>query len=217
LSGSSYTVGEGDGSATITVVRTVGSTGTVGVSYSVTSGTATAGSDFTAVSGTVSFGNGEVSKVFTVPITDDAADEPDEAANITLSSPTGGALLGSPSSATLTIVDNDEPPQPQTIRVTSSVSLQYLPGPNRFRGRVFALNAPTSATTTMCRNSRQVTLRRNGSPAGSTFTSVLGKWRLNGFPNPQGTYTAVVLRAVFQLSNGDRLICRKATSGPLFL
>jgi hypothetical protein len=82
---------------------------------------------------------------------------------------------------------------------------------------VTVLNAPSSALVTMCRNGRQVALRRNGSPIASAFTFTNGKWRLNGFPNPNGTYTAVVLKAVFTLGNGDTLVCRKATSGPLFL
>src|SRR5262249_36916776 len=68
---------------------------------------ATAGSDYTATSGTLSFGIGETSKTFTVPITDDTLVEGNETVNLTLTSPTNGATLGTQNTATLTIVDND--------------------------------------------------------------------------------------------------------------
>jgi hypothetical protein len=109
FSASSYSVSEGGASATITVTRTGGSGGAVGVSYATSNGTATAGSDYTATSGTLSWANGDTAnKTFTVQIINDVNDESDETVNLALSSPTNGASLGSPSTATLTIADNDE-------------------------------------------------------------------------------------------------------------
>src|SRR4029077_15811493 len=102
-----YSVNENGGTATITVTRTGGSDGPVSVDYATSNGTATAGSDYTPASGTLNFAAGETSKTFTIPILDDAAIETDETVNLTLSSPGGGATLGSQAPATLTITSDD--------------------------------------------------------------------------------------------------------------
>jgi hypothetical protein len=63
--------------------------------------------DYFATSGVLTFGAGMMSRTFTVPILNDTLDEPSETVTLTLSSPGGGATLGTPSTARLTIVDND--------------------------------------------------------------------------------------------------------------
>jgi endonuclease G len=106
-----YSVNENGGSANITVTRTGGSNGSVSITYATSNSSATSGSDYTSVSGTLSFAGGDTgSKTFSVPILDDTTFEGNETVTLTLSAPTGGATLGSPSTATLTIVEND--PQP---------------------------------------------------------------------------------------------------------
>ena len=106
-----YSINENGGSATITVTRTGGSDNAVSVNYATSNGSATSGSDYTAASGTLNFANGDAaSKTFTVSVIDDTTYEGNETVTLTLSNPTGGATLGSPSSAVLTIVEND--PQP---------------------------------------------------------------------------------------------------------
>jgi len=105
-----YSVNENSGNATITVTRTGGSAGAVGVTFSTSNGTASAGSDYTTTNQTVTFNDGDVTdKAIIVPITDDTAFEENETVNLTLSSPTGGATLGNPSAAVLTISDNEAP------------------------------------------------------------------------------------------------------------
>lgn len=105
-----YALSEGGGSTTITVQRTNGDDGPVSVHYATSNGTATAGSDYTAASGTLSWADGDDSpKTFTVAVTNDSSDEPNETVNLTLSSPTGGAALHPQRrTATLTIQDNDD-------------------------------------------------------------------------------------------------------------
>ncbi|WP_230741477.1 lectin like domain-containing protein [Methanooceanicella nereidis] len=105
-SSSAYAVNESDHNATITVVRTDGSSGKVSVQYATTTGTATSNSDYIPASGTLYFGNGETSKSFNVTIVDDNKKEDSETIGLTLSDPSGGAVLGL-KEATITINDND--------------------------------------------------------------------------------------------------------------
>ena len=108
FSAATYSVAENGGSATITITRTGGSAGAVGVTVATSNGTATAPADYTAVTQTVSFAAGDTAnKTVNIPIVDDAAVEANETVNLALSNPTGGATLGSPNTAVLTITDND--------------------------------------------------------------------------------------------------------------
>lgn len=115
-----YAIGENGGSAVVTVTRSGGTAGTVTVDYATSDGSANAGSDYTAAAGTLTFGPGEASKQFTVPIIDDNTPENDETVNLTLSNPTGGATLGTPAAAVLTIIDDQGPPVPGTLQFSAS-------------------------------------------------------------------------------------------------
>ena len=106
FSAPTYTVDESSARATITVNRTGVAVGTLSAIYAVSAGTATSGSDFTARTGKLSFTAGQTSKTFTVSIRRDTLNEANETINLTLSDPVGG-LLGSQSTATLTVNDND--------------------------------------------------------------------------------------------------------------
>jgi Calx-beta domain/Beta-propeller repeat len=102
LSTTAYTVGEGGGSATITVTRSGSTAGGATVDYATSDGTATAGADYTATGGTLTFARGQTRQTFTVPITPDALAEGVETVNITLSNP------GPPSTMTTLRPDRDE-------------------------------------------------------------------------------------------------------------
>jgi alpha-tubulin suppressor-like RCC1 family protein len=109
FSAGSYSVDEKDRSAVVTVVRTSSSSGEIRVDYGTVNGSASAGADYESTSGTLTFHNGEVSKTFSVSILDDSVAEGEKTVKLGLSNPTGGAVLGTPSTAILTIVDNDPP------------------------------------------------------------------------------------------------------------
>src|SRR5262249_40583374 len=104
---SSYSVSEGTATVTITVTRIGGTYGAVDVAFATSDNTATAGSDYVATSGILSFAQGQTSKTFKVSILNDTIAEPPESLNLTLSNPTGGAILGQARRAVLTITDND--------------------------------------------------------------------------------------------------------------
>jgi len=109
FSAGSYSVDEKDRSAVITVVRTSSSSGEILVDYGTMDGSASAGADYEGISGTLIFHDGEVSKTFSVSILDDSIAEAEKTVKLSLSNPKGGAVLGTPSTAILTIDDNDRP------------------------------------------------------------------------------------------------------------
>ena len=110
---SGFNANEQTGSAIINVERVGGSGGAVSVDYASVAGAlnpATAGVDYTNVTGTLNWADGEViTKTFTVPLVDDDLIESDETVDLTLSNPGGGAVLGSPSTAVLTVISEDGP------------------------------------------------------------------------------------------------------------
>jgi Zn-dependent metalloprotease len=107
IGSASYSVSEGGGSAIITVTRTKGAASNVTVDYATADGTATAGADYTASAGTLSFGANEMSKTFAVPILEDVLGEDNETVLLSISNPTGGATLGTRTSAPLNILENE--------------------------------------------------------------------------------------------------------------
>jgi hypothetical protein len=106
-----FIVGEGDGSATITVTRTGETASAVSVNYFTgDAGVATQKSDYTMATGTLNFAPGETSKTFQVLITDNAFVQGNHGLFLQLANPTGGAFLGTPNFVTLAIIDNDTTP-----------------------------------------------------------------------------------------------------------
>ena len=86
-------VAESSGTVFIPVLREFGADGTVTVDYAASDGTATAGLDYVAESGTLTFLPGQTEASFTIPIIFDDVVESIETINLTLSNPTGGAVL----------------------------------------------------------------------------------------------------------------------------
>jgi uncharacterized delta-60 repeat protein len=112
---------ENSGSTTVNVVRTGDTSKAITVNYatnadtgvpcSTANGVASPKCDFTAALGTLSFAAGETSKRITILISQDSFVEGPETITVTLSSPTGNAAVGTPSSMAVTINDDaTEPP-----------------------------------------------------------------------------------------------------------
>ncbi len=108
----SFSRAESGDMATILVTRLGGTSGTVGVSFATTAGgTAADGADFSGVVGTLTWADGDSTpKAFLVPIFNDTEIENAETISLALFSPSGDAVLGVISAATLTIQDDDMPP-----------------------------------------------------------------------------------------------------------
>ncbi|HBA82551.1 MAG TPA: hypothetical protein DCZ95_00510 [Verrucomicrobia bacterium] len=103
----SYSVDEDGGTALIAVRRSGLATQVVTVDFSSGDETATAGSDYVATNGTLTFAAGETTKTFAVRILDDDLCEGFETMSLILSHPTGEGTLGQPSTAVLTLQDDD--------------------------------------------------------------------------------------------------------------
>lgn len=110
FSNDSYSVAENAGAVQLSVTRPPGDVnGAVSVSYAPVDGTAVNGSDFFLASGTLHWEDQEGgTKNLVVPIQSDSMFEGDETLTVTLSNPTGGAILGSPSNAVVTIRNDDQ-------------------------------------------------------------------------------------------------------------
>jgi hypothetical protein len=102
-------VTEGDAGSTsvnVTITLTPASGIFVSVDWATGGGTAIAGSDYSAASGTAEFAVGATTAMVPVSVLGDLMDEPDETFGVTLSNPVG-ATIGTPSTGTVTIFDDD--------------------------------------------------------------------------------------------------------------
>ncbi len=125
LNPSSYTVNEGDQQLTLTVTRSGNTSSAASVSFAtsdnaglqncnVANGLASQKCDYITALGTLKFAAGETSKTISILIIDDSYLEGPETFNVNLSNPSG-ATLGTPSTTTVTIVDNDTVTGPNPI------------------------------------------------------------------------------------------------------
>jgi hypothetical protein len=69
--------------------------------------TATNGLNYSGITNTFSFGPGERIKLVTIPILNDEVKATSKGFRVSLSNPTGGAVLGSQKAAAVTILDSD--------------------------------------------------------------------------------------------------------------
>ena len=109
----SYTVESTAGTAAISVVRIGNLHANISVNYATSNGSAIAGRNYVAASGTLTFPAGQVAETFNITILPNSNQaETTTIVNLALSQPTGGATLGSISTATLAITEIPTPPPP---------------------------------------------------------------------------------------------------------
>jgi len=182
FSGNSFSVNEGDGVAIVTVTRTGDASTQASVEYatsdgaglqncSVVNGKASSKCDYLAAIGVLKFGAGETSKNIPIEIIDDAYAEGAETFNITLSNPSSLAVLGSTSSATVTINDNDSSNGVDPIDDASFfVREHYIDFLNR-QSDASGLNFWTS-TITSCGSDQQCVAVKRVNASGAFFLSI---------------------------------------------
>jgi MYXO-CTERM domain-containing protein len=110
FSATTYSVNEdGTPSGAAVIIERSGSTvGATSVNVTFTEVTALGGGvDFNSTTTTVAFADGETSKTVALPVTDDAIDEGNETFTISLAANGSNAILGTTTSATVTIIDDD--------------------------------------------------------------------------------------------------------------
>jgi hypothetical protein len=112
FSSDTYQVQEDTGSVPITVTLSTTATQNITVDYTTKPDTASVGDDYTAISGTLTFEAGGSTQTIVISIKSDTETETDETFFVTLSNPTN-AILGTPSKAQVTIVDNPGTDQEQ--------------------------------------------------------------------------------------------------------
>jgi len=100
---------EGQPQALITVTLNAPASQNITIDYTTLADTALANQDYLAISGTLIFVVGSNQATFAISLIDDRLDETTEQIGLQLSQPQG-AILGTPMTATLVIIDNDTPP-----------------------------------------------------------------------------------------------------------
>src|SRR4051812_41512392 len=112
-------------SATLEVLRSGGTNGRIAVPWRALDASATRGSDYSASTGTVTFAAGQERATFTVPLGDDARDEPDESFTVVLGG--DGVEVSEPPRAVVRILDDDPPAPPVLVQPAPTLPLPAPP------------------------------------------------------------------------------------------
>ena len=107
ISNATATVGEGDGKAIVTLVRSGPLNSVVSVNFFTTNGTAHAGVEYRATNGAVTFSNNVSIRTVAVTILDNTTVGENKTFIVALSNAPAGTPLGTTHSQAITIVDND--------------------------------------------------------------------------------------------------------------
>ena len=141
LSANRYSVRENAGRVNIIVKRVGGSSGATTVDIRTLAETAKTPADYAGMSWTtLRFANGETQKTQSITIVDNKVVDGDKTFRVLIGNPTGGATLGSVTSATVTIVDDD--------KASSSTSTGTTPqNPDTSSGGTTDTSSSTSGST----------------------------------------------------------------------
>jgi ribosomal protein L35AE/L33A len=203
-----YSVEEGNGVVKLNVSRVYGSDGTVTVDYTSFDDTAKAGKDYAGVSGTLYWKDGDDSdKTITIPIIDDTAFEDDETFIMVLSNPTGGAELGVPNTAIVSITDNDGGPALSTLQFSEAKYSVYEDGKTA-RLPVTRVKGSEGAVSVQCTSSD------GSATAGEDYIEASGKliWE-DGDASEKECMVTILDDTVYEGDETLKLKLKNATGG----
>jgi uncharacterized repeat protein (TIGR01451 family) len=197
-------VPENAGFITLTVDRTIGTLGAVTVDYATSDFTAVAGVNYVATSGTISFADGQTSATIMIPVLNDGiVDGPNTGFFVTLSNPTGGAVLGAGSVSAVLVTNTDFDTIPPDVS-----SLIGIPSGNSLNGFIVTFDKQMALNTIAdLTNYHVFKVASNGSQTPVPLAGV--EYNLSTFavtivptnPLPANTFYRIVLNG----SSGDVL------------
>ncbi len=207
----SYSTSDKAGTVTITVNRT-GGQGPATINYATSNGSAKAGVDYTATSGTLTFAVGDTSQSFTIPILNDPNSQGPLTVNVSLSSPTAGALIGTQSGAALTInpVSTSPAPSAPTLSAQDDTGTSTTDGITRNNG---SASAPLNFTVSNVSPANGfVRLFDNGTLIAGPVQASSGtaSFSVSGSPLPDGVHQFTVTAAL--TASGDQSPASSATN-----
>ena len=188
----SVTVNEGGNMVTLVVTRTGGAAGAVSVKFATEPDTAAASTDFTTTSGQLNWADGDAgTRNINITILNDAVAESTERFLVRLTDATGGAAVGGQASATVTIQDNDPPPE-VGHRWVGNTGSAYACGPTP--GSALCNPCPASTVVTLSNGQVTVSPIHGGGSAtfvgnADTLTSQSSTLVFSGQPNHSMTIT----------------------------
>lgn len=188
---------ESAGTAQIAVALSAPAAAACSVDYLTANGTATQPDDYTTTTGTLSFAAGETVKYISVPVTDDSALETSENLTVTLVNPVN-TVLGSATTHTLTITDNDSP----------AVSIVANDASASEGGDAGQFTLTRTGDTT---NALAVTLTRTGSAANTTDYAAINTTQT--IPAGQASLTVNVSPVQDTSNEGNETVILTVTSG----
>jgi hypothetical protein len=136
-----YEVSEAAGTISIPVLRSGGSNGAVSIAYTTSNGTAIAPNFYSTTTGVLGFDDGVSTKNVVVPIVNNSVGQVDKDFRITLSTVTGGAVLGTLTTTVVTILNDDADFTPGLTKITPSK-------PGVIQPAVLALTQPSPFLST---------------------------------------------------------------------
>jgi uncharacterized protein (DUF1800 family) len=162
-------------SVTITVNRANGSSGAVAVSYSTANGSAVSGSNYTAASGTLQWAAGDATaKTIQITLSNASSFSGAKTFTLALASPTGGAALGSPAKATVSINGTQAAPQ----AVDSGVPMGQTAAARLLMQGTFGATLTTLQATSTQSYDAWFAAQASAAPGlyASKYTAAMGDW-----------------------------------------